>query len=350
MAAPLRLCLLRLSALGDATHVLPLIDALQRARPDTEITWILGVSEAKLVAGLAGVELLVYDKRDGWSGARKLAKTLAGRRFDALLQLQLALRANLLSLSVPAARRIGFDSARAKELHSLVIRERIAASAGPHVLDAFLGFLAPLGLGRPAELHWPLVIPEQAHAFAREHLSERTRHLLISPCASHPLRNWLPERYAAAADFAWREHGLRPVLVGGRSVLERAMADQIIELCAAPVLDLVGKDTLKQLLALLARADVVLSPDSGPIHFAQALNTPTVGLYACTDAQRSGPYRFRQLCTQRYAQAAELFLQRTPERLAWGQKIEKPGVMALISVPEVCALISTAAAMRPEKA
>jgi heptosyltransferase I len=342
------LCLFRLSALGDATHVLALIDAIQRdpVASKWRLIWVLGPGEAKLVAGLPGVELVVYDKRSGLKGALALRKSLAailgGKPFDILLQLQLALRANLIGRMISAKRRIGFDAARSKELHSWVINERISATAGPHVLDALLGFLAPLNIARPAQLHWPLIIPEPAHTFAQQHLPAGQRYLVISPCSSHPLRNWSAERYAAVANFAAIELGLTPVLVGGRSAIETEMAAAIHSHLRVPVIDIVGKDTLKQLLAVLARAAVLLSPDSGPAHMASALGVPVVGLYAATDVWRSGPYQSRALCANRYSEAAAIFMHKPATSLRWGQKIELPGVMALISVEEVCALVRLA--------
>ena len=133
--APRSLCLLRLSALGDATHALALVRALQRGMPGLAITWIIGKGEARLLEGLDGVEFIVFDKKAGLAGFRELRGKLAGRRFDVLLHLQLALRAGLASTLVRADRRIGFDRARSKEGHSLFINERIAAG-GHHVLDA----------------------------------------------------------------------------------------------------------------------------------------------------------------------------------------------------------------------
>lgn len=344
----INLCIFRLSALGDATHVLALIDAIQRqsAMQRFRIVWVLGPGEAKLMAGLNNVELVVYKKSDGLQGAIALRKTLkallSGGRFDVLLQLQLALRANLVSRFVPARRRIGFDAARSKELHSLVINERIAPSAGPHVLDAMLDFLPLLGLSRPDQLRWPFPIPDEAHHFAEQHLPTGRDYLLISPCSSHELRNWRAEHYAAIANYGAKRWQLVPVLIGGRSELEQNMAAAICRSLQVEAVNLVGKDTLKQLLALLARARVVLSPDSGPAHMAQALGRPVVGLYAATDAKRSGPYQCLDLCTNHYAQASQQFLGKPASSLRWGQKVEKPGVMDLINVAEVCALLDQA--------
>jgi heptosyltransferase I len=330
--APRSICLLRLSALGDATHALALVRELQRALPGVALTWIIGKGEARLLEGLEGVELIVFDKKAGLAGLRALRRTLAGRRFDVLLLMQLALRAGLASTLVRADRRIGFDRGRSKEGHSLFINERIAPG-GHHVLDAFRQFLAPLGIA-PGPVQWRMPVPEADHAWAAEQLPGDQPTLLVSPCSSHALRNWRAERYAAVADHA-ADRGWRVVICGGRSELERRTADDILAAMRSPALDLVGKDTLKQLLALLARASLVLTPDSGPAHLANAMGTAVLGLHACTDAERSGPYSDRRWCVNHYAQAARLFLHKPAETLTWGRRIEFPGVMDLVTVDEV---------------
>lgn len=331
-AAPRSLCLLRLSALGDATHVVPVVRTLQRHWPDTALTWVIGPGERKLLDGLEGVEFVVYDKKTGWSGMRALWRQLSGRRFDALLQMQLAARANLLSLGIRADRRIGFDRARSKEGHGLVVRERIPAG-GRHVLDVLGRFLEPLGLCQD-RVEWHLPVPAEAREWAAAQLPGDQPTLLVSPCSSHPLRNWRPERYAAVADHA-AARGWRIALCGGRSELERRTGDAILAAMQAPAIDLIGKDTLKRLLALLERATLVLSPDSGPVHMANAMGTPVLGLYACTDAERSGPYSDRRWTVNRYDEAARRFLGKPGDALRWGKRVEFPGVMDLIGVDEV---------------
>jgi heptosyltransferase I len=330
--APRSICLLRLSALGDATHALALVRELQRALPGVALTWIIGKGEARLLEGLDGVELVVFDKKAGLAGLRALRRTLAGRRFDVLLLMQLALRAGLASTLVRADRRIGFDRGRSKEGHSLFINERIAPG-GHHVLDAFRQFLAPLGIA-PGPVQWRMPVPEADHAWAAEQLPGDQPTLLVSPCSSHALRNWRAERYAAVADHA-ADRGWRVVICGGRSELERRTADDILAAMRSPALDLVGKDTLKQLLALLARASLVLTPDSGPAHLANAMGTAVLGLHACTDAERSGPYSDRRWCVNHYGLAARLFLHKPAEALSWGRRIEFPGVMDLVTVDQV---------------
>lgn len=336
-AAPRSLCLLRLSALGDVTHVLPLLHTLREAWPDLEVTWVIGKGEHRLLAGLPGVRFVEYDKKTGLAGMRSLRRAL-GQRFDVLLQLQVSARANLLSAFIPADLRVGYDRSRSKEGHGLFINARIPDRPGIHVLDAIGSFCEPLGLARK-DVTWNLPVPDEAHAWARAQWQDDGRPvLMVSPCSSHALRNWRAKRHAALADHAVAQ-GWRIVLCGGRSELERSTGDAILTAMSARdgVLDLIGKDTLKQLPALLARADLLVTPDSGPMHIANAMGTKVLGLHAATNPDRSGPYSDRRFCVDRYDDAARRYRGKPASELKWGTKIEAEGVMDLITVEDAIA-------------
>ncbi|HID8535635.1 glycosyltransferase family 9 protein [Stenotrophomonas maltophilia] len=327
------LCLLRLSALGDVTHVVPLVRTLQAARPDTPIHWIIDKAGHKLLDGLPGVTFHAYDKKSGMAGVKELRRQLPPGRFEALLQMQVAFRANLLSAFIPAERRIGYDRSRSKDLHGLFINERIPDRPGIHVLDAIGSFCEPLGL-RQTEVSWDLAVPQSAYEWAAAQWQDDGRPvLMISPCSSHVRRNWYADRYAAVANHA-AQRGWQVVLCGGRSELERSMADAIQAQLHTPALDLVGKDTLKQLPALLARANLVMTPDSGPMHIANAMGAKVLGLHAASNPNRSGPYSDRRYCVDRYDDAARKYLAKQAADLKWGTKIEFDDVMELITVED----------------
>ncbi|WP_312348057.1 glycosyltransferase family 9 protein [Stenotrophomonas acidaminiphila] len=330
------LCLLRLSALGDVTHVVPLVRTLQQARPGVELHWVIDKAGHRLLEGLPGVAFHVYDKKSGLAGMRALRRELPATGFAALLQMQVAFRANVLSAFIPARRRIGYDRARSKDLHGLFINERIPDRPGIHVLDAIGSFCEPLGLKQTA-VSWDLATPADAHDWARAQWDDDGRPvLMISPCSSHVRRNWHADRYAALGDHA-AARGWRVVLCGGRSELERHTADAILAAMRAPALDLVGRDTLKQLPALLARARLLVTPDSGPMHIANAVGTKVLGLHAASNPARSGPYSDRRYCVDRYDDAARRFLRRPAAELKWGTKIEFDGVMDLVTVDDAIA-------------
>jgi heptosyltransferase I len=347
---PQRLCVLRLSALGDVCHVLPVVRTIQDAWPATQISWIIGKLEHKLLGHLPDVEFHVYDKQSG-DGLRCLRRELAARpRYDVLLHMQLAWRASRVAAAVPARIKLGFDRARARELQWLFTNERIAARSREHVLDSLFGFIERLGLTQRS-MRWRIPLPSAALEYAARAIPDAQPTAIVSPCSSHQLRNWPAERYAAVADHAIARHGLRVLVCGGRTELERRYGDEICARMRQPVVNLVGKDTLLEFLATLARATVLLAPDSGPAHMATAVGTPVVGLYAATNPARSGPYYSRQWCVDRYELAARTLLGRDPASLAWTTKIERPGVMDLITVEDaverVDALLAAGAPRTP---
>jgi heptosyltransferase I len=335
---PRSVCILRLSAIGDACHVVPIVRTLQQAWPATQLTWIIGRNEARLMSLIEGVEFITVDKRASLAGLHALRTRLRGRRFEVLLHMQLALRASLVAACIGADVKLGFDRPRARELQWLFTNATIAPRTREHVLDSLFGFVTALGIGERL-LRWDLPLPPEASAYASRLVPDSQATLVISPCSSHPRRNWSPARYAAVAEHAVSRHGVRVILAGGPSELERASGNAIIEACKVTLIDQIGRDTLPQLLAMLSRATVLVSPDSGPAHMATMVGTPVVGLYAATNPARSGPYLSGRWCVNAYPQAARKFRGCEPQMLPWGHKIEEPGVMDLISVDQVTARI-----------
>ena len=331
---PRSVCILRLSAIGDACHVVPIVRTLQQAWPATQLTWLIGRSEARLMRLLDGVEFITVDKRASLAGLTALRRELAGRRFDVLLHMQLALRASLVASCVAARVKLGFDRARARELQWLFTNARIAPRTREHVLDSLFGFPAALGISERL-LRWDLKLPAEAEAYGARLVPDRQPTLIISPCSSHPLRNWRATRYAAVAEYAVRRHRMRVILAGGPTESEQRMGGDIERACQVPLTNQIGKDTLPELLGLLARASVLITPDSGPAHMATMVGTPVVGLYAATNPARSGPYLSGRWCVDAYGKAARTFRGCEPDALPWTHKIEESGVMDLIEVDQV---------------
>lgn len=338
---PRSVCLLRLSAIGDTCHAVPVLRTLQRAWPQTKFTWIIGKTEARLMSLIEGVEFIIVDKRAGFAARREMRARLAGRHFDVLLHMQLAFRASLIARATRATAKIGFDRARARELQWLFTNRRIAPRSREHVLDSFFGFVEALGV-KERVVSWDIPLPQDALEYAQKLIPDERPTLVISPCSSHARRNWRAERYAEVADHAAGQHGMRVILCGGPTDLERRMGAEIEAAMRTPAINQIGKDTLPQMLALLERATVLVAPDSGPAHMATMVRTPVVGLYAATNPARSGPYLSRPWCVNAYPEAARRFRGRPPERLPWTEKIEERGVMDLIKVAQVTAKLDQA--------
>ena len=343
---PQHVCLLRLSAIGDTCHALAALRAFQAAWPHTRFTWIIGKLEAKLMAAiLPEIEFITFDKSATLGELTRLRTALRGRRFDLLLDMQLSFRASLVSTLVRAPIKLGFDRERARELHWWFTNSRIAPATSEHVLDSFMGFVRACGI-EPGKPFWDLSLPPSLLEYARAIITDERPTLLISPCSSHAARNWSAERYAAVADHAVNAHGMRVVLAGGRSSIERELGTLILGAAHAAVLNQIGKDTLPELLGLLSQSTVLLSPDSGPVHMATMVGLPVIGLYAATNPARAGPYYSRQWCVDKYDAAARKFLRRPAETIPWTTKIERRGVMDLIEVSDVTAKLDALMAQR----
>lgn len=332
---PKKICILRLSAIGDVTHVLPVLRAIQKQWPKTEITWICGQFEYKFLKIIDNVQFILFDKKNGLKEYKKLWYALKNENFDVLLQMQVAARANIASLGIKADIKLGWDKKRSRDFHHLFVNQSIPEQVQQHQVQGFLSFARVLGI-HADEPDWRIPVTENAQKFVDEYIDKDKKVLVISACSSHQLRNWSATRYAELADYASERYNMQVILSGGPADIEINMANDISSKMKKTVLNLVGKDTLEQLVGLLSSATVVVSPDSGPAHIANAVGVPVIGLYACTWSKRSGPYNSLDYCVDKFELAAEKFLKKPVNDLRWGTKIEKPGVMDLIKVDEVC--------------
>ncbi|MDX2187433.1 MAG: glycosyltransferase family 9 protein [Opitutaceae bacterium] len=333
--APASLCLVRLSALGDIVMVLPLVRWLQRCWPSTRLTWICGKGVLPILEPLSleGIELLAIDKPRGMRDYLALRRQLTGRRFDATLCLQASWRANWIYPFIPSARRIGFSKDRAKDLHRCFVKEQVAP-ARPHLVEGFLQFAEALGLPWPETVEWRLPVDSAADASVGALLPQGP-FLAINACSSKPERDWPAESLARMAAHAHRIHGLDTVLIGGPSPREREAAAVVTRLSGYPVKNLVGATRLPEMVAALGRCRLLLSPDTGAVHIANALGRPVVGLYAVAPAYRTGPFGRLEHSVDRFDEAVRSLLGKDPAHVPWAQRVHHPGAMALITEDEV---------------
>lgn len=318
---------------------MPTVRALQRQWPHARITWIIGKGEHSLLAGLSGVEFVVYDKSTGLAGMRALWKELSDTRFDVLLHMQQAIRASVLSLGLKANVRVGYDKSRAKDAQHWFTQHQLAPHPNAHVLESFMDFARLLGV-EDDRLEWNLAVPPLAYEEARG-VSGDTPYLVINPCSNARLRNfrnWSVEGYASVIEHAWVHHGLKSVLTGGGSSLEREIGDQIEALCQPDsVINAIGGTSLKGVLALIDNARVVIAPDTGPAHMGNAMGTPTLGLYATTNPQRAAPYCWRDFAVNAYPEAVRTYLNKSVDEVSWGQRVRHADAMDLIKADDVIA-------------
>jgi heptosyltransferase I len=336
---PKSICVIRLSAVGDVCHTLPVVRAIQDHWPSAKITWIIGKLESTLVGDIPDVEFSILDKTRGWRAYRDLRRQMHERTFDLLLQMQVSLRSSMAGRMVSSPVRLGFDRDRARDLQWLFTTHRIEAKKNQHVMDGLFGFAEALGITE-RNLRWDIPIPDRAREFAAEHLRADRRSLVISPCSTSRLRNWRnwrAEGYAAAADHAVEKHGMQVILTGGPTSTEQQYGKEICRLAKHRPTNLIGKTGLKELLALLDRAHALIAPDSGPVHVATTVGTPVIGLYATSNPMRTGPYLSRQWVVNRYPEGLEAEFGKTIDQVRWGKRVRNPAAIDRIRVSDVTA-------------
>jgi heptosyltransferase I len=322
-----RILLVMMSAVGDAVHALPIVTALKRHDPGARLTWVLQPGPASMIEGHPDVdEILRFDRKRGWRAFVDIRRLLTGREFDLVLDLQVYFKASIVTALSRAPVKFGFDRARARDLNWLVTTHRIPARAPQHVQDQYLEFLAYLGVpARPLVWNlgpWEHERAEQQAFFAR--LDRPAASLVIG--SSDPEREWLAARWAALCEALVAEHGLQPVLVGGRSPRELETERLIMEQARVAVVSTLGIP-LRELVGVLDGSALVVSLNTAPLHMAVALDRPVIGLMGHWNPRRTGPYRrFHELMIDAYGRSGEEYPISTEKR---------PGGMAGIRVEDV---------------
>lgn len=310
------LCLLRLSAIGDVCHAVAMVQQIQTQYPDIQITWVIGKVEHMLLKDLPGVQFIVFNKSAGIDGYKELRSHMKGKKFDVLLHMQVALRASIASLFIPATIKVGFDKQRAKEGQWLFTNRRIAPQKEPHVLEGFMGFAQAIGV-HVHQPSWLMPFGQVERDWVTKHPSLTKPYVVISAAASKAERNWHPQGYAQAADYL-SSLGYQVILCGGPTNLERKLADEIIKHANTELHNFIGQTNLKQLLAVLESANFVIAPDTGPAHMATSVNTPVIGLYAHSNPKRTGPYNSLDYVVSVYPESIEEQHQKSHQQLPWG--------------------------------
>jgi lipopolysaccharide heptosyltransferase I len=306
-----KVALVKLSALGDVIHALPVARALRRAYPHAELSWLVEAREAAVLREHPDLDHVISVDTRGWRGRlgrearslwadlRELRGRLRARRFDVAVDAQGLLKSGIITRLTGAPVRVGFGAARCKERVSALFTNRhvIPPPAAAHVVEQNLALLGALGIpgGAPEFL-----IPPRPEAQRRmdEFLVEAgwkpgDRLVALNPGAGQPRKQWAPARYAAVGERLGAEAGARVLLLWGpaESHLAREIALGMRGPGRGAARPLLAPPTdLDELTALLRRAQLMVSGDTGPLHLAAALGTPALGLFGPTSGRRNGPY------------------------------------------------------------
>lgn len=303
----MKILIVKLSAIGDVIHTLPALNALRRHYPQARITWLVETAAADLLVGHPALDRVMISHRKHWirgmrSGRRMrhfealftFVRRLRAERYDLVLDFQALLKSSLWVLLARSPRKIGFGKGMEHmEKSYLFLTERVPpVSMEIHALERNLLMLAPLGIHcREAVYRLPVGTEDRqaVESLLQAHGLGAKRPLVsINPMAKWPTKLWDPAKFSQLADRMAASLGAEICFTGGtedRPAVARIMADMRF-----PAVNLAGRTTLKQLAALYARSDVLVSTDTGPMHLGAAVGIPVVALFGPTAPWRTGPY------------------------------------------------------------
>lgn len=324
------ICILRLSSIGDITHMIPIIKSIQTHAPKIDITWIIGKTEYSLVKNISNVHFIVIDKNDFLSTFSTLIYLYKNFRFDALLHMQVSLRANFISLFIKAKVKIGFDKHNSKNLHDFFINTRINDSVRKHVRETFFEFLSKIGIEKRSN-STDINIKYKTD----KHLTKK-KYIVFNPFTSSRrfnYREWDINNYKVIADYLSNNYNIHSVMVGGNTDYEISQSKKMES--QSNIINLVGETDLQELYNILRECRLYIGPDSGTLHIASILNRPVIGLYATSNPNRTGPINNMDNIINKYPMALYKYHKMKTEEVKWGKRIRDRNAMKLINIDEV---------------
>jgi len=308
----MRLLIVLPGAIGDVVRALPLLGRIRRGMPDAHIAWVVEPPSAPVLQGHPWLdEVRVLRRRDGAGAIAAFIGSLRGERWDMALDLGRGIKSALLARASGAPDRLGFARVDSREGAWLFATRHLPPQGVERSkLEQFLAF-GPALDAAGGDVAFGLA-PGAAEMDAAAALLGDARPPFVAACvgSSCPSRAWWPERTAAALDALHAAHGTTGVLLGAAP--DVAFADAVARQARAPLVNLVGRTTVRELLAVLARARLAFGPDSGALHLAAALGVRVVSLWGATSALRSAPFGSEELTASGRTACSPCFLTRCP--------------------------------------
>ena len=317
------ICILRLSSIGDVTHVIPIISTLQKKYKDPTITWVIGKVEYELVKNLSNINFVVIDKNDTINSIMKLRSYFKDQNFDVVFHMQKSLRSKLIANIIKGRVDVTFNE--------------IETDAN-HVLDHFFKFLEKINI-TDKFLDWKIdeLLSNEENNSINKILDESVPFISINPFTSirnNNFREWDFDNFLTLSEYCKNEYSLNTVLLGKTSKEKSNEIESYLHNNQS-IINLINRTSLLEMLSILNKSQFYIGPDSGTLHMARMLDLPVIGLYATSNPLRTGPYCKLEYTINKYPQALEAFLDKKTENVKWGERVRNREAMKLIKIDDV---------------
>jgi lipopolysaccharide heptosyltransferase I len=298
----MNILLVRLGALGDIVHTLPVAAALRAHLPGSRLDWLVDVRHAPLLDLVPVLDGRVRVDSGRPSSLVAVTRELRRRRYDIAVDLQGLVKSAALARLSGAGRVAGFTRRHLREgAASLFYGQRVEPRAGGHVIDKNLSLLEVFGIEDRAR-RFPIDVPAStALAPVAERVARdgRRGYALVNPGAAWPNKRWPPDRFGEVSSRLATRHGLVPVVLWGPG--EQGLARAVVAASAGAAMA-APPTGVADILALACGARVMISGDTGPLHLAAAVGAPLVAMFGPTDAARNGPWNAADISLSRFGE------------------------------------------------
>ncbi len=317
------ICILRLSSIGDVTHIIPIISTIRKVYKKCEITWVIGKTEYQLVKNLKKINFIVVDKNSTLNSLMSMRNLFKNRQFDVVLHMQKSLRSKLISNVIKGRLNVTFND---------------IDTTGSHVIDHFFGFLEKISINKRI-LDWQCgsILAGNESFIEKSNLKDLQPFFTINPFTSmrtNNYREWNYDNFATISEYCKNKYSLNTVILG------KTNSDKLNKLTKcfernSGICNLVNKTSLTEMLSVLNMSKFYIGPDSGTLHMARMVDVPIIGLYATSNPQRTGPYQKLNYVVDKYKVALEKFSKSNLKNIKWGERVRDPKAMSLISINDV---------------
>ena len=321
------ICILRLSSIGDITHILPIISTLQKKYYNCDITWIIGKTEYQLVKELDDINFIVIDKNktiDSLIGMHIFSKKM---KFDIVFHMQKSLRSKLIGKIIKGKINITFNDIDTQK---------------SHVVEHFFSFLDKVNISSRV-LDWKTdkILAKNRQYLEEINFNKSKSFVAINPFTSNRANNyreWDYNNYSIIAEYLKNKHSINTVFLGKTSANKKLQLEQNIK-NKSNIINMVNKTTLGQMLTILNICKFYIGPDSGSLHMANMLKVPIIGLYATSNPRRTGPYKNLNYTVDKYEEALNKFSNKSISSAKWGERVREKNAMKLITLDDVKSMI-----------
>ncbi len=317
------ICILRLSSIGDVTHIIPIISTIRSIYKKSRITWVIGKTEYQLVKNLENIDFIILDKNNTLDSLMNMRNSFINKNFDVVLHMQKSLRSKLIANVINGRVNVTFND---------------IDTSGSHVLDHFFAFLEKINIKKRV-LDWQCdkLLLNNNSFILKYKLNELRPFITINPYTSvrsNNFREWDYDNYATISEYCKNEYSLNTVILGKTSDDKLANLHKCYRETSS-ALNLVNKTSLTEMLCVLNLSKLYIGPDSGTLHMARMVDIPIIGLYATSNPQRTGPYQRLDYVINKYNKALEKFSSQSIDTVKWGQRVRDPNAMKLITIDDV---------------